>query len=103
MLRTIRALTDIQKEYFPPSESEGGWRKNTDSAFIRSPGIDPQKLEECGKWNIDNNRGGKEMTSGPMPGQIITDPQHPDKMAYNMDKDNDGIPDPFFLCGARRS
>ncbi|MFH1071358.1 MAG: serine hydrolase [Candidatus Glassbacteria bacterium] len=38
--------------YFPPAESMGGWRKNTDSAFVRSLGIDPQALEEFGSYNL---------------------------------------------------
>ena len=39
-------------EYFPPPESEGGWRKNTNPDFILSLGIDPVKLEEFGQYNL---------------------------------------------------
>ena len=39
-------------DYFPPPESETGWRKNTDPDFIRSLGLDPSKLEEFGKYNM---------------------------------------------------
>ncbi len=38
--------------YYPPPESKGGWRKNTDPAFIRSLNIDPTKLEEFGQYNL---------------------------------------------------
>jgi CubicO group peptidase (beta-lactamase class C family) len=31
--------------YFPPPEAAGGWRKNTDPEFIRSVGLDPDKLK----------------------------------------------------------
>jgi hypothetical protein len=40
------------RNYFPPPESEGGWRKNTSSEFVRSLGFDPQKLEEFGNFNL---------------------------------------------------
>ena len=45
-------LVLIGSAYFPPPESEGGWRKNTDPDFIRSLGVDPVKLEEFGKYNM---------------------------------------------------
>ncbi len=47
--------------YFPPPESSGGWRKNTDPAFINSLGIDPQKLKEFGEWNVKNNWDGRSL------------------------------------------
>ena len=37
-------------EYFPPPESEGGWRKNIEPDFVRSLGVDPVKLEEFGQY-----------------------------------------------------
>ncbi len=37
--------------YYPPSEHDGGWRKNTDPDFIRSLGIDPERLEELGRYS----------------------------------------------------
>jgi CubicO group peptidase (beta-lactamase class C family) len=40
------------EEYSPPPKSEGGWRKNTDSDFVRSLGIDPERLEEFGAFNL---------------------------------------------------
>ena len=45
-------------DYFPPTESKGGWRKNVDPEFIRSLGLDPDKLEEFGQYNLSvpNNR-----------------------------------------------
>lgn len=39
-------------EYFPPSESNGGWRKNTSQSFVQSLGINPEKLEEFGQYNL---------------------------------------------------
>ncbi len=50
--------TSCTKPYFPPPESNGGWRKNTDPEFIRSLGIDPVKLDSFGHWNIENNWSG---------------------------------------------
>jgi len=41
-----------EKDYFPPAESEGGWRKNTDPEFIRSLGLKPAGLEEFGRYNL---------------------------------------------------
>jgi hypothetical protein len=38
-------------------------------------------------------------TEGHLPGQIILDPGHPDKVVYNRDADQDGRLDPAFLCG----
>ena len=40
------------EEYFPPSESKGGWRKNTSKQFIQSLGFVPEKLEEFGQYNL---------------------------------------------------
>lgn len=38
--------------YFPASETNGGWRKATDAAQIRSLGIDPTKLATFGSYNM---------------------------------------------------
>ena len=38
-------------------------------------------------------------TYGAYKGQIISDPNYPDKMVYNKDVNQDGQLDPFFLCG----
>ena len=35
----------------------------------------------------------------PIPGQIIADPKHPSWLVRNEDKNSDGKPDPFFMCG----
>jgi hypothetical protein len=40
------------QHYFPRAEAEGGWRTNTDPSFVRSLGIDPEKLEEFGQYNL---------------------------------------------------
>ena len=39
------------KEYFPPPESQGGWRKLDDpDAIRRLAGMDPEKLAELREW-----------------------------------------------------
>jgi hypothetical protein len=42
----------VVQTYFPPTESEGGWRKNTDPSFILSLGLDPEAVKEFGKYNL---------------------------------------------------
>jgi len=41
-----------EKDYFPPPESGGGWRKNISPDFLRASGFDPEKLEEFGQFNL---------------------------------------------------
>ena len=36
--------------YFPPSESNGGWRKRTNPERIREMGLDPDRLNELGQY-----------------------------------------------------
>ena len=36
--------------YFPPPESNGGWRKTTDGARIRQIGVDPERLKALGQY-----------------------------------------------------
>jgi CubicO group peptidase (beta-lactamase class C family) len=44
-------------EYFPPPESQGGWRKLDKPADIRAVGgMDPGKLEKLRKWLRDSDR-----------------------------------------------
>ena len=44
-------------EYFPPPESQGGWRKLDRPADIRAMGgMDPQKLEKLRQWLRDSDR-----------------------------------------------
>lgn len=38
--------------YYPPAETAGGWRKNTDPAFVQSLGLDPDGLEAFGLYNL---------------------------------------------------
>ncbi|HLA38420.1 MAG TPA: serine hydrolase, partial [Candidatus Glassbacteria bacterium] len=38
--------------YFPPPETQGGWRNNTDQVFVRSLGLDPSALEAFGQYNL---------------------------------------------------
>jgi CubicO group peptidase (beta-lactamase class C family) len=40
-------------KYFPPPEREGGWRTNTDPEFVRSLGLDPEAMEEFGRFNLE--------------------------------------------------
>jgi CubicO group peptidase (beta-lactamase class C family) len=45
------------KDYFPPPESEGGWRKLDDADSIRHlAGMDPGKLEELRQWLRQSDR-----------------------------------------------
>jgi CubicO group peptidase (beta-lactamase class C family) len=45
-----------QDAYFPPPESQGGWRTLDDAAEIRSrAGMDPQKLDELRKWLLESD------------------------------------------------
>ena len=44
--RTAAALST----YFPPPETNGGWRKSTDAARIRDLGVDRDKLGALGKY-----------------------------------------------------
>ena len=41
----------------------------------------------------------QDKRSNALPGQIMQDPDYPDKMVYNKDDNHDGQLDPFFLCG----
>jgi hypothetical protein len=36
--------------YFPPSEANGGWRKQTGAAQVRALGIDPTRLSQLGQY-----------------------------------------------------
>jgi len=52
-LPEIPEALDKKNQYFPPPESAGGWRKNTDPSFIRSLGLDPEQLEQFGRFNLE--------------------------------------------------
>jgi len=39
-------------QYFPESDAEEGWRKNTDPDFVRSLGLDPEHVEGFGGYNM---------------------------------------------------
>ena len=45
------------EDYFPPSEVAGGWRADTTEKFIRSLGLDPGRLEEFGRFNLEVPNG----------------------------------------------
>jgi CubicO group peptidase (beta-lactamase class C family) len=46
-----QASGPVQADYFPPPESQGGWRKLDDSQEIRQlAGMDPAKLADIGQW-----------------------------------------------------
>ncbi|MFO0910497.1 MAG: serine hydrolase [Isosphaeraceae bacterium] len=56
---TASKLRDRTPAYFPPPESQGGWRTLTDPDAIRNvAGMDPQKLEELRKWLRESDRRG---------------------------------------------
>lgn len=43
--------------YFPPSESQGGWRKlESDEEIRRVGGMDPQKLAELREWLLQSDK-----------------------------------------------
>ena len=43
-------------DYFPPPESEGGWRKiESSEELIRIGGVDPQKVAELKQWLLDSD------------------------------------------------
>jgi hypothetical protein len=42
----------MNDSYFPPPASEGGWRKNVAPGFVRSLGLDPDRLEAFGQYNL---------------------------------------------------
>lgn len=43
--------------YFPAPETQGGWRKNTGADFVRSLGLNPERLEEFGRYNLSVPNG----------------------------------------------
>jgi CubicO group peptidase (beta-lactamase class C family) len=48
---------DDSATYFPPPESEGGWRKLESRQSIRRvAGVDPAKLDELKTWLLDSDR-----------------------------------------------
>jgi CubicO group peptidase (beta-lactamase class C family) len=49
-------LSPKQVEYFPPPESQGGWRKLEDPRDIRRlAGMDPAKLEDLRQWLLSSD------------------------------------------------
>ena len=53
----LRGAIAGDDDYFPPSESNGGWRKNTKPDFVRSLGMDPDALERFGQYNLSVKDG----------------------------------------------
>lgn len=51
----------VYSDYFPASEKEGGWRKNTHPDFLRSLSLDFAKLEKFRQYNmsLDSHSGKK--------------------------------------------
>ena len=49
---TSTASHERPQDYFPPRESHGGWRTNTDPAFLRSLGLDPAGIAALLAWNV---------------------------------------------------
>jgi CubicO group peptidase (beta-lactamase class C family) len=51
------AAGGVQAVYFPPPESQGGWRELTNSDEIRGVGgMDPQKLDELREWLLQSDK-----------------------------------------------
>ncbi len=54
-LRELAGLS-IGEKYFPPAESQGGWRKLEDAEAIRRQGgMDPEKLEGLRQWLLQSD------------------------------------------------
>lgn len=52
----VSAPADFAADYFPPPESQGGWRKLDDPAEIRrAAGADPDKLAALKQWLLDSD------------------------------------------------
>lgn len=45
-------LSCQDSRYYPLPEAEGGWRKQTDPGFLHSLGLDSERLEEFGHYNL---------------------------------------------------
>ena len=52
VLISILLLSACEQEYFPPPETEGGWRSTDDPPFIRSLQLLPEKLNELGEYGL---------------------------------------------------
>jgi len=51
------AVAEGARAYFPPAESQGGWRQATNSEGIRAlGGMDPEKLEELRQWLLKSDQ-----------------------------------------------
>lgn len=54
--RKNRPIPPKQAEYFPPPESQGGWRKLSDPRDIRRlAGMDPAKLKDLRQWLLSSD------------------------------------------------
>ncbi len=51
------SLNNYQEDYFPPTRSEGGWRKNTSPKFVEFLGLDYQALQDLGSYamSVENS------------------------------------------------
>lgn len=53
---TARAVAQKQADYFPPPESQGGWRKLEKPEDIqRLAGLDPLKLDDLKQWLLNSD------------------------------------------------
>lgn len=51
-----RVVVQVSGEYFPPAESQGGWRKLDNPEAIRTfAGMDPAKLESLKEWLMQSD------------------------------------------------
>ena len=50
--KTEKTTVTAAAKIFPSPESDGGWQVNTDPQFVRSLGLDPEALDEFGRFNL---------------------------------------------------
>src|SRR5262245_47704235 len=56
LLANSRGADTSEKEYFPPPESKGGWRKLNSAADVRSiAGMDSEKLSALKEWLLKSD------------------------------------------------
>lgn len=57
LFAAVAAAAEPSAEYFPPPESQGGWRKLSNPAELRRlAGVDPEKLQLLRKWLLASDK-----------------------------------------------
>jgi len=57
VLKAVSAAAAESADYFPPPESQGGWRRMEEPAEIRRlAGMDPEKLAALKQWLLDSDK-----------------------------------------------